>query len=788
MKMVQSFSELKKEAMPYAGGKGGTLALLYQAGYPIPDGFVIMPPAFSGGRLRKEAWENIEAYLAEMWNDTNKVSFAVRSSALSEDSASASFAGEFETVLGVNSTEGVYEAIHKVQNSKQSERVYEYSKAKGINTGHEIAIVVQRLINADFAGVLFTADPISGNRLQMIGNYVCGLGERLVSGEANPETFRFTSPKGAYEGPDEVKFIAKQLYRIARQLEKVLRHPQDIEWAVEGRKLYILQSRPITTLIAHNPGTGEWNDSLTGDYLWSKVNLSEAVPDVMTPCTWSILQHEIVAGQVFEIPGNHPIIGNICGRPYFNFGLLISFPVALGMKKQIILKQAEETYGSIPEGLEIPILPLPASMLLTGIISGKVKLLWNRRSIKKDLHYYLSMNPSWCCEFRERIRGIKQADTLVSLWNTELEPQFTRSCVFLKYGMDKIEPIIKLRNKLEKLVGKSDANMLLSNLCGKSGYLASLGPVIGLSRIAAGKMSESEYIELYGHRSEHEVELSIPRPAENPGWLSRMLENYMQSGVNADILLDNQRKEFEAAWNKFKSRYPGKVKSIRSEISKAAAGAQLRENIRSEYTRVLWAAREFALKAGDLTGLADKIFFLSFPEILEVLSGNKNPIAIIPARQETYARYCALPTYPAIIRGSFDPFKWASDPERRSDIYTPDTPGITLDTDTIKGFAGAPGIVVGKVRCLNSPDEIALLQKSEILVTTTTNIGWTPLFPKAAAIVTDVGAPLSHAAIVARELGIPAVVGCCNATTRLHTGDRIEVNGSTGSVKILESA
>lgn len=145
-----------------------------------------------------------------------------------------------------------------------------------------------------------------------------------------------------------------------------------------------------------------------------------------------------------------------------------------------------------------------------------------------------------------------------------------------------------------------------------------------------------------------------------------------------------------------------------------------------------------------------------------------------------------MPPYPTFIRGRFDPERWASDPNRRSDFYDSRVTVTTApDSDTLTGFAGAAGRVEGLVRRLDSAEEGHLLLPGEILVTRTTNAGWTPLFPKAAAIVTDVGAPLSHAAIVARELGIPAVVGCCDATMRLRTGDRVLVDGGRGTVTVL---
>jgi pyruvate,water dikinase len=198
--------------------------------------------------------------------------------------------------------------------------------------------------------------------------------------------------------------------------------------------------------------------------------------------------------------------------------------------------------------------------------------------------------------------------------------------------------------------------------------------------------------------------------------------------------------------------------------------------------------RQFALRAGELTGVGEDMFFLTIYEVLSLLEGDDSARRFIPRRKEMYERYCALPTYPTIIVGRFDPFQWAADPKRRSDIYNANAPAAAYEIDssnTIKGFPGALGIVEGDVRRLDGLEDSDQLQAGEILVTTLTNIGWTPLFPRAAAIVTDLGAPLSHAAIVARELGIPAVVGCGDATMRLKTGDRVRVNGGQGSVEII---
>jgi pyruvate,water dikinase len=168
----------------------------------------------------------------------------------------------------------------------------------------------------------------------------------------------------------------------------------------------------------------------------------------------------------------------------------------------------------------------------------------------------------------------------------------------------------------------------------------------------------------------------------------------------------------------------------------------------------------------------------------DVLGNDRSAVAYIPARRATYSKYASLPPYPSIIVGKFDPFQWAADPERRSDYFDSRTI-LRAPARSIKGFAGAAGCVEGIVRRIECVEDGMQIQPGEILVTVTTNVGWTPLFPRLAAIVTDVGAPLSHAAIVAREMGIPAVVGCGNATMLLKTGDKIRVDGGRGIVEII---
>lgn len=781
-KLVQTFNEIKPIERQFAGGKGGILAQLYQAGYPVPDGLVVLPSAFEGDELTAPAWEQLKLRLTRLHNGDANSPFAVRSSARSEDSALASFAGEFETILDVRGESALRLAIESVRRSGHHTRVRAYAEAQGLDTRHEVAVIVQRLVPAEFSGVLFTADPLSGSHSHMTGNYVRGLGERLVSGEVNPEAFRLAQPKGDYEGPAEFAPYARDLYRLARRLVRELGAPQDIEWAIAGEKLYLLQSRPITTLRADDSLRGEINDSLLGDYLWSNANLSEATPDVMTPLTWSLWRifHEETA---LPIP-DHPLVGNICGRPYGNVSLGVSLYLALGKDKQGAIEALDEAMGAVPSEIEVPTLPLSRFELLRAILPGIAKRIIKALKYARQIPRMVDRSPTDCQWFKTRLQGIYAPIGLVAEWRNTLYPAFMDWCWMVRISAKRsFEQYRSLHDELVSLVGEADANALLA-VGGDD--LASLGPLKGLEKVQRGEWTEAQYLERYGHRGPHEMELSIPHPVEDPHWLAGQLAEMRENPVDVNALLATQQAAFEAAWKRLRKEHPQQAEKIYGRIQNAAQAARQREAVRSEFTRFAGVVRAFALRAGELTGLRDGVFFLSFEELVDYLVGNEEAAGPITARQETHARYCALPPYPGLIRGRFDPYTWAADPGRRYDVYDAQAPLPVDRSKTVRGFPGAAGRVEGRVRRLDSPEESAALQPGEILVAVTTNVGWTPLFPRAGAVVTDVGAPLSHAAIVARELGIPAVVGCGDATTRLHTGDLVRVDGAQGTVELIK--
>ncbi len=537
----------------------------------------------------------------------------------------------------------------------------------------------------------------------------------------------------------------------------------------------------MTEMCGYDPATGAWNDSLTGDFLWSRNNFGEARPDVMSPFTYSL--SEKVWSEVSFLPGYH-LSGNICGRYYANVSVSISMLLALGKSREAAAEQMRGLLGNVPEGLEIPTIPLPRLTMLMAL-PRMIRLGLREKSGAKKVPAFLATNPGRCQALRRRIQQTQARAELIAFWHEEILSELADDLWIMAGAAQSLEATMKFKMDLAELVGEADANTLFSNLSSEDGMLASLGPVVGVARVAQGKMSRTEYLETYGHRGPQEAELSTPRPAEDPDWLEVQLAEYEKSPVDVDALLGRRRAEFEAAWQRLQERYPQKAQKLRREIDKVGPAARMREAVRDEVTRFLWVERDWALRAGELTGLGDDIFLLTIDEVLGLLSGHDAATEFIPARKETYARYRELPPYPMVIRGRFDPFQWADNPERRNDIHDASAAVPVSESSTITGYAGAAGRVEGRVRVLDSPEEGNQLRKGEILVAVTTNVGWTPIFPRAAAVITDVGAPLSHAAIVARELGIPAVVGCGSATTRLRTGDRVRVDGGQGIVEIL---
>ena len=843
-----------RAATSVVGGKGASLARLARAGFRVPPGFQVTTSAyldfidhgelrepvlaaassasgsdaaaarirelFAGRPLPAPTGAAIAGAYAALGDD---VPVAVRSSATVEDLPGMSAAGQHDTYLNVRGEAAVLDAVKRCWASLWSARALGYRARAGVDPGDvSIAVVVQRLVPAEAAGVLFTADPVSGARDQVVISANWGLGESVVAGDVTPDvavvgrTAGTAGKLASYQiGSKEVMTVpdgggtratgtpagrratavlsperAGELAGTGLAIEKLYGEPVDVEWALAGGDLYVLQARPITaraTASAGTVGPGEqWNDSLSGDYLWTNGNFGEALPDVMTPATWSWIKMLMARNALLSLPG-YPCYGRIGGRFYLNVSMSIAIQRLVGISPRRFLTIVGPVFGTLPPVAEIPRARLPRLKATWLAIPVLFSIIRRTSTSEKRIPEFLASSPRRCDQLRAGIEQAADAAALARLWPEQVRPLLEEASDMLGTVGAKGTTLSAGPRKLTKLVGEADAALLLSGQQAGGTPLASLGPAIGLGRLTRGEIDRDTFAREYGHRGPHEAELSIPRPAEDPGWIDAQVSALRDTVHDADALLANQDAARAAAWERLQTRDPGKAGAARKIIARWAPVAREREAIRSEVIRSVWVARTWLLRAGKLTGHGDDLFLLELEEIFRLLRGDPAPLAIVPARRASYEAYRALPPYPSVISGRFDPFRWAADPNRRVDYYDErtQTASPARAAGAITGFPGAAGVVEGVARVLRTPEDGAQLGDGEILVTTVTNIGWTPLFPRAGAVVTDIGAPLSHAAIVARELGIPAVVGCGDATTRLHSGDRVRVDGGSGTVEVL---
>ncbi|MCP4177173.1 MAG: phosphoenolpyruvate synthase [bacterium] len=764
------------------GGKALSLSILKRYKLPVPDGIVITDDSFNkNGELQAESKEELNKTLKNMiFPKTTK--FAVRSSATNEDSTEDSFAGSFDSLLNINK-KNLVESIQEVYNSRLNLRVKTYSENRGLSEDHQMCVIVQEMVDADYAGVLFSADPVSKSYDKIVGNYINGLGEDLVSGVKDPKIFHISRDSGKYEGSSDLKKLSKKLWNYMHKIEKIYSLPMDIEWAIRKSKIYILQARPITTLSHIDKDSGIQNDSLTGNFLWTNANVSEAVPDIMTPATWSLLKifHEMGP---LDIPKIVPSAANIAGRPYINVSFLVSMYKAFG--KEYKDSGKDEFFGDIPEDLVIPLMPLRKKDILPVIIEGLLTTIPMYLKEAKNIPNYIKNNKSRISFYRNAMEQAESTEVLRDIWINDFKDYFEWTCRYLRIATIPLgKKVSNLRKKITKYIGESNTNDILSNLSGESSSMASLNLIRGMALINKGKLSKEEYIEESGMRGTHEFELSIPDMQENPS----LIDSYLESLGNNDPEdnLKRQKEKSTLAWKKLK-KVTGRYAKLIKEFHKVAELAGQRELVRAEMIRTYRTMRFYYQKAGELLKLYDDIFFLEIEELVDMLSSKNIDSELIGKRKSGYNSYIKYPQYPGLIKGSFDPKNWNTNQNKSSILYNGDNLEECFQKNINKyevyGHGASTGIVIGRVRILNRPEDSFELLNGEILVAVTTNIGWTPLFAKALAVVTDVGAPLSHAAIVARELGIPAVVGCGNATNILKTGDLVTVNGTDGTIKI----
>lgn len=840
-----------------SGGKGAQLGGLIRAGVPVPDGFCITTAAydaylahpgtddamaeifweidqaddvwieqgrdkirelFTRDRIPSEVLNAILDAYAQIGDDTV---VAVRSSSTAEDLVDASYAGQMESFLNVRGSADLCDAVIACWASLWTPRAIEY------RLRHELAIndvssaiVVQKLVDADASGVLFTADPVAKDTSRTVIHAAWGLGESIVGGEVSTDSFTIDNADGtvlAHAVADKAVMTmraahrteqqpvpdarrrqpaineetARDLHEFGRRIAAEYGRPVDIEWAVSGASISILQARPITGMFRNQPRRQVWNDSMQYDALWTSSNLGEAIPSVMTPSTWSILQDTLEVALGIPEVGGMRFVGNLGGRPYLNLTLLYGAASAAGIGK-IMENSAPLAFGVIPDGLQIPSIPTSRWRLLIEAIPKALAARKETRVYRKNLSTHLREFPPRCSVAMDAIYESRTIAQLQETWEETVAPLLHDSPRILGAGASvNSMALARLHPWLRKYVSDASANALITGAHSQQEGLASLEQLTRIHELAKkdepGDFAHDDIARRFGHRGPDELELSAPRPGEDPQWVDRQLARSLDA-PDIESLFQRRDEVRDKALQEFQNTHPGKVAELHARLRKVAEALRAREATRSESVRCMWVIRQWFLRAGLLLGIDDDVFFLSVDELHGVLSGDTEVLDDIPSRRATYLHYQGLGPYPLFIRGAFAPEAWAADPDRRTDVYDASGTDTIASRSGLSGSPGSSGVAHGTARVLDDLEDGHRLNVGDVLVTNVTNVGWTPLFPKAAAIVTDVGSPLSHAAIVARELAIPAVVGCANATRSIHDGDIVAVDGDVGTVEIVKLA
>ncbi|SLN66404.1 PEP/pyruvate-binding domain-containing protein [Ruegeria meonggei] len=803
------------------GGKAAALSNLARFGFNPPAFFVITESAFRPGKTGPVAVRGLNVSLGAALDALGPGPYAVRSSGRAEDGAEHSHAGQFDTVLNVSGGR-VLQAAKQVWQSGFSETVATYRAVKSGGGAEAPSIIVQRMIDATAAGVAFSADPVTGQRNTVVVSAVKGLGDALVSGEVDGEDWTI-DPAGQAEcaqaspevlTPDQAHKIAA----LARKAEQAFGVPQDIEWAFDADGLHILQARPITTEL--RPAALK-DDRLT---IFDNSNIVESYPGMVSPLTYSFALHvysrvyrafvQLLGVSDSAVAQNATIfdnlLGRIDGRVYYN---LVNWYNALALLPGFSLNRdyMETMMGvsePMPREITDAIGPAPAkgarkvveyaklATVAGGLVWQAVRLPRTRRNFYARLNDVLGrnldINAANATDLAAEYRHIES--TLLDRWDAPLINDFL--CM-IAFGAS--------RNLLHKWLGED--GLLLHNdvmigqgdivsaepaqriarmggLVRDAGIADQLGAECRIETLAAFPSIAAEvqsYLDKFGDRCTEELKLESIPLRDDPSSL------LMAVAASAARPEGKRHIGNEPDW---KTQFP--ANPLKRQLSKwivgwAKARVRDRENLRFERTRIFGHARRVFLGIGrefSARGLLSEprdVFHLTTHEVLGAVEGfslSPNLKAIVAQRQsedEAASRRLDPPERIEIRGPAIAPI-WAQNAE------------VDNDPERVKTGTGcSAGHVTAQARVIRDPRTEAL-QPGDILVARHTDPGWIAVFSNAAAIVVERGSLLSHSAIVARELGIPCVVGLKGATQWIKDGETLSVDGASGKVERCDGA
>ncbi len=802
------------------GGKAAGLARLIVEGMAVPEGFAVpatadSPPDWSSHWLQ-DFEEAIEPLLA-------KGPVAVRSSALGEDSADRSFAGIFDTALGVPDLKHAWEAAAICIASGGKRRAMQYA---GRGQPLPVGLVVQSMVDARWSGVLFSRHPL-GEQPGMMIEAVPGLAAPLVSGRREPErhlVYRtglgFIEARRVPGGP-EVLYpgtagrLAKEAWEIVRKVG----HDLDLEWAIDQEgTTWWLQARPITTGRPWKPWPVERSVPEPDEgpvTVWSNFNARESLPDPLHPLTWSLWRRSIlkaITRDVQGVPPNMPHADRatgfdlVGGRVYFNLNALLGSP-AVGRRLPKLLRLLDRQAAEVAARL------IDEEVLRPRALGGR---LWKARcllavGLGAGGRFLPALRPRKALAAMARVgEAVRARPPIGELGEVELlielglmedrdNRPLSRGLALATIGMfvflagDRLfrpwprarsllcagaedNPTTAVSVGIDRLI--EAARPVADRLTGKD--VAELRALAD-PEVDAWLEALDGYLAEFGHRTPGELDLATPRWADDPTMVLDLVRQGLASPAaeTVDQRLTRLRQERAAVLDDAIAAAPRWKRPLLRWARRAVpVWMPMREAPKHYTLMVLHRVRSAALELGrrfaergELRRPRD-VFLLKLDEVEALARGErlKKPALVLVAMRRADVEANAARQPPDFVRSDGVP------------VLIPEEEPLD---GALRGVGIGGGTGAGPVKRLDRPDP-TLVEAGDVLVLHFADPAWTPLFPRAAAVVMEVGGAMCHAAIIARELGIPAVFGVRHARERLTDGQRVEVDGEAGLVRPLE--
>lgn len=811
-------AEVEEGWSELVGGKAVGLSAMIRAGERVPEGFCVTTAAHgavlaASGMLRDDLREAI----VQAYEQLGAGAVAVRSSATAEDLPQASFAGQHETLLNVDGAEALIDAVRRCWDSLTSPRAVAYRESAGIaHASAQMAVVVQRMIDPVAAGVLFTANPITGCRTEMVVDAVPGLGDVVVDGSVMADHYVLGAGAPAAGGGCLNGGQLDQLWAVGQRLQRRAGVAQDVEWAFDGQGvLWLLQARPITTLFPVPASVRP------GPRVFMEVGHMQGMLRPFTPMGMAAMR--VATAQYFESVGvpadsfdGHPGVVDAAGRMYLDITAVVRYKGARRSLPAAMTIYGPRVSAAVQRVLEDPrFAPLPgrpyrlrtvlpvAARLAPGLVAGLVGALARPARARERAYRAAakvrteSETPQVATTAADHLRSAMAAQgSFVRIGMREMLAPIYAAMATRQAAVTLLAGVATESEVDETLRGMphnvtTEMDLALWRLAVEAeehrNLLVDTPPLDLATRYLAGELPEiglGEFLRRYGHRGAAEVDVGVPRWAEDPTPVFAAIAGYLRvtdRDQAADRRFARAAAEATAKTDELVGR-AARTRPVRAQcvgflLRRSRAIAGLRELPKFAWLYAFARMRTDLLAAG--TELCrrgvlehnEDIMFLDFREALEAANG-ADLRALVASRRAEYDRELKRRSVPGLLL---------------SDGTIPEAlaPPAPAADGTLAGMSAAAGTATGRARVILDP-AVAHVEPGEILVAPTTDPGWTPLFLTAAGLVTETGSPMAHGPTVAREYGIPAVICVRDATSLITTGQLISIDGAAGTVVLHE--